>query len=79
MQYTTPTEMDRGSSQPNEPLEASVWHELQRACHALGGARGPRRRVAKQELTAALERRQRFSEGRVEGSSPAGPGERAAG
>jgi hypothetical protein len=69
VEHTTLAEMVRGLSQSNEPLEASAWQELQRACHALGGVGGPRRRVAKQELTAALERRQRTS---VDSRSPAG-------
>jgi hypothetical protein len=69
VEHTTPAEIKPGPSQPDEPAQASVWQELQRACHALAGARGPRRRVAKQELLAALERRERMSVGGRRGAA----------
>jgi len=69
VEHTITTEMYRGLSQPNEPLEVAVSQELQQACHALGGSSGPRRQLAKQALTAALERRQQT---RVDSGSPAG-------
>jgi len=66
MERTTSTEKGSTLSQPYEPTWALVWQEFHRACRALGYAPGPRRR-ANQELTAALERRQRPSVG---GRSP---------
>ena len=67
MGHTTPTEMEHALSQPSESLSAPVWQDL------LGGAHGPKRRLAKQELTALLERQQGFG---IEGRSPSGHAEK---
>jgi hypothetical protein len=66
MASTTPSDMNRAPCQPDLSPEAVAWQEIQHACYALGGAHGPHRRVAKQQLVAALERWQRFCVGRLD-------------
>jgi len=68
----SPSGFDREPTKRHQVLVEEAWGEVQQACYALGGAHGPRRRAAKAELVAALERLQRAIERDENRSTPGG-------